>query len=311
MMRKECCEGSLLSGAQNARLTRDRAGLEEACAQSIVLEARAAAFDRCKNLIVPLGGIKGVIPYYECAVGLREGTARDIAVISRVGKPVCFLVTGFAEDENGQPVVVLSRRAAQQTYADDVVALLVPGDILPCRVTHVERFGCFIDIGRGITALLPLDAIAVSRVAHPGERLRAGDALYCAVRARDERGRIVLTHKELLGTFAETAAGFSAGETVTGIVRSVEAYGVFIELTPNLTGLAEPFDGAQAGLAASVYIKSILPDKLKVKLAVTDVYPLPPAQRGFSYFFTGEHIDRFVYSPPGCVKTVETVFLQD
>ena len=307
-MRKECCEGSLLTSAQNLRLTRERAGLEEARAQNIVLEARAVAFDRYKNLIVPLGGFKGVIPYYECALGLREGTARDIAVISRVGKPVCFIVTGFAVDENGQSVAVLSRRAVQQNYAEDIVAKLIPGDILPCRVTHVERFGCFVDIGRGIIALLPLDAIAVSRVAHPGERLCAGDALYCAVRARDEQGRIVLTHKELLGTFSENTADFSAGETVTGIVRSVETYGVFIELTPNLTGLAEPFEGAQAGLAASVYIKSILPDKLKVKLAITDVYPACAARKPFRYYFIGEHIDHFVYSPPGCAKTVETVF---
>lgn len=307
-MRKEAFEGSLLRTAQNARLTRGRDGLAEACARQIVLEARAAAFDRCRNLIVPLGDMRGIIPYYECAVGLREGTARDIAVVSRVGKPVCFLVTGFGRDEDGRPAAMLSRRAAQQRYMDGDLARLVPGDVLPCRVTHVERFGCFADVGAGIAALLPLDAIAVSRVCHPGERLQAGDELLCAVRRRDERGRLVLTHKELLGTFLENAAGFCAGETVSGIVRSVESYGVFIELTPNLTGLSEPFEGAQPGLGASVYIKSILPEKLKVKLAVADIYPLPPGRTPFTYFCSAEHIDRFVYSPPGCVKTVETVF---
>ena len=49
-----------------------------------------------------------------------------------------------------------------------------------------------------------------------------------------EGTRITLTHKELLGTWAENAAQFHAGETVAGIIRSVEPYGVFVELSPNL-----------------------------------------------------------------------------
>ena len=61
-----------------------------------------------------------------------------------------------------------------------------------------------------------------------------------AVRKIDRAaGRLLLTHKELLGTWAENAAQFQAGETITGVVRGIKSYGVFIELTPNLTGLAE------------------------------------------------------------------------
>ena len=48
-----------------------------------------------------------------------------------------------------------------------------------------------------------------------------------------ENGRITLSHKELLGTWEENVALFSAGETVAGIVRSVEPYGIFVELSPN------------------------------------------------------------------------------
>mgnify|MGYP002230072907 FL=1 len=46
----------------------------------------------------------------------------------------------------------------------------------------------------------------------------------------------MLTLRELLGTWSENAACFAAGETVVGIVRSVEEYGVFIEIAPNLAG---------------------------------------------------------------------------
>ena len=56
-----------------------------------------------------------------------------------------------------------------------------------------------------------------------------------------------------------------------GVVRSIEPYGVFIELTPNLSGLAEPRADLRPGMAVSVYIKSILPQRMKVKLTVIDV----------------------------------------
>ena len=147
----------------------------------------------------------------------------------------------------------------------------------------------------------------MSRIEHPRERFIVGMDIKAIIRSI-ENGRISLSHKELLGTWEENAAAFSAGETVAGIVRSVENYGAFIELAPNLAGLAENRDGVRVGQQASVYIKSIIPEKMKIKLIIIDSFdyqyrPEPPV-----YFYSGKHIDRFLYSPVGCVKTVETVF---
>lgn len=91
-------------------------------------------------------------------------------------------------------------------------------------------------------------------------------------------------------------------------MRSVESYGIFIELTPNLAGLAELRENVQPGQQASVFIKSILPGRMKVKLVIVECFdydykPEPPA-----YFFTGDHMEAFVYSPPECEKRIETYF---
>ena len=114
-----------------------------------------------------------------------------------------------------------------------------PGDIIPARVTHLEQFGCFVDVGCGIPSLIPIDAISVSRISHPSDRFKVGQDIKVIIKSLDN-GRIWLSHKELFGTWSENAAMFKTGETVSGIVRSVEDYGIFIELTPNLAGLAEP-----------------------------------------------------------------------
>ena len=46
------------------------------------------------------------------------------------------------------------------------------------------------------------------------------------IKSITEDQKITLSHKELLGTWEENAELFSAGQTVTGVIRSVEDYGV-------------------------------------------------------------------------------------
>lgn len=302
-------EGALIHTKENTEHLSSVIALKNACSCGAVLEQRASLFDINKNLNFSFGPIKGIMPYYECAAGLREGIVRDISIISRVGKPVCFIITGFSSDEHGNPVALLSRRAVQQQCMDIYISKLVPGDIINCRVTYIERFGCFVDIGCGISALLPIDAISVSRINHPSDRVKAGMDLHCVVKSIDESGRLLLSHKELLGTWEQNAAQFSPGETVVGTIRSVEDYGVFVELSPNLAGLADCVDDAEISKNASVFIKSIIPERMKIKLVIIDTFSGKKSEpEAFNYFIEKGHIDSFVYSPPSCSRIIETLF---
>jgi len=257
---------------------------------------------------VDLGCMRGIIPREEGALGIDEGSVRDIALISRVNKPVMFRITGFDTDERGRPRAVLSRRAVQLDCVRGYIRNLIPGDVIPARVSHLESFGVFADIGAGISALLPIDSISVSRIPHPNVRLASGQEIRAVVKSIDELDRVTLSHKELLGTWEQNAAEFEAGQTVPGVVRSVEEYGIFVELTPNLAGLAECSPGIAPGHSASVYIKSILPERMKIKLIIVDFFeetlPPPPVR----YFTDCDHIDRWVYSPESCGKVIESVF---
>lgn len=101
------------------------------------------------------------------------------------------------------------------------------------------------------------------------------------------------------------------GETVGGIIRSIESYGVFVELAPNLAGLAEVKENIYPGQQASVFIKSILPARMKVKLILIETFdPEVQAPQPPEYFFTGDHMDQFVYSPPQSDKYIATCFTQ-
>lgn len=300
-------EGNLYNTEENRALLSSPAGLTEAAAKGTILEARAVLCDSEHNLHIDLGCMRGIMPRNECAIGMEEGTTRDIAVISRVNRPVMFRVLEV-EDTAGKPFAVLSRRLAQEEALKNYIDRLRPGDVISAKVTHLEPFGAFCDIGAGLSALMPIDCISVSRIPHPSARLRAGQCVRALVKGRDALGRLTLTMKELLGTWEQNAALFEPGQTVPGIVRSVEKYGVFIELTPNLAGLSEYVAGVLPGEHTGVFIKSINPSRMKIKLIIVDNFTADYPLTGLRYFFTGEHMDTFLYSPACCDRKLVTVF---
>jgi len=280
----------------------------DALAMGKTLEARAIVCDSDHNLIVDLGVIKGIIPREECAIGISDGSTRDIAIISRVNKPVCFKITSIKSDEKFKPYAICSRKAVQLECQENYISQIVPGNIIKGKITHLEPFGCFVDIGCGIISLLPIDAISVSRISHPKDRFSIGQNINVIVKSIADDGKICLTHKELLGTWEQNASKFQNGETVAGIIRSVESYGVFVELAPNLAGLAELKEDVKVGQHASVYIKSLIPERMKIKLIIVDAFEAPYQTVGFDYFIENGHMSSFKYSPDESPKVIETVF---
>ena len=310
-------EGCRINSLENREYLSTPQGMERARLEGVILEGIVALCDSRLCLHVDLPCAKGIIPPEE-AVYCREGEVRkDIALITRVGKPVAFCITSL-ENRGGEWIAILSRRQAQARCMREFLSELRAGDVILARVTHLEPFGAFLDIGCGVSSLLSVDCISVSRISHPRDRLRTGSELYVVIKQIDpESGRIYVTLRELLGTWEENVAAFETGQTVTGIIRSVESYGVFVELAPNLAGLAEVREAeieemrSHVGQCAAVYIKSIVPERMKIKLVMIDPDCGTPNPRAIRYYVDPEatrHLSHWVYSPAGARRVVETVF---
>ena len=306
MPQKKYLPEGLFSKSLMASYINNPAGLEKAIETGAILEGVVTRCDSFHNLYCDVGPFKGIIRRSEATYD-TVNKSKEIAVISRVGKAVCFKVIDY---QNGN--YILSRRAAMEEAMDYFLDNLIPGDILRGRVTHIEPFGVFVDIGCGNISLIGIENISVSRIASPFERFRNGQEILCAVKYVDKANRrITMTHKELLGTWQENVSNFSVGETVRGIVRGIEDYGVFVELAPNLSGLAEYKEGVAVGQEVSVFIKSIIPEKMKVKLLIIDT--IEQKKRKLisfdDYYIDGKRMDIFTYTPPECrSKNIETIF---
>ena len=302
-------EGILYNTEENRIMVSSLQNLITAMEQRTILESKVILCDESHNLHIELAdsGVKGFIPREEGAIGISDGSTRDIALITKVSKPICFIVTDIRVNDDGNATAVLSRRQAQEECMNSFINKRCCGDIINARVTHLEQFGCFVDVGCGIPSLIPIDAISVSRISHPSDRFFVGQNIRVIIKSL-ENNRIWLSHKELLGTWEENAAVFRNGETVSGIVRSVEDYGIFVELAPNLAGLAEPRDAVYAGQSASVYIKAIIPPKMKIKLIIVDVFDIRRGASEMTYFYKGDHISQWTYSTGDSDRLIQSTF---
>ena len=107
----------------------------------------------------------------------------------------------------------------------------------PVRITHLEPFGGLRISAAVLFPSLPIDAISVSRIDHPKRRFTVGMDIRAVVRMKDEN-RITLSHRELLGTWTENAER-SCRRNGRRYRAAWKATAFFVELTPNLAGLAE------------------------------------------------------------------------
>ena len=313
MSNKYLPEGSLICTSENKEYVSSLAGLEKARQEGKILEGVVNLCDsQTLELHIDLYGIEGVIERDECLYGAQ---VKDIAIITRVGKPVAFKVMQITKGKNGKPRAILSRKEAQRECLNNYLMDLTPGDIIPAKITHFEPFGAFVDVGCGISSLMSIDSISVSRISNPSDRFDLRQELDVVVKSIDyAEKRIYVSTKELFGTWEENVSKYKTGQTVSGIIRSVESYGVFVELAPNLAGLAEIKENVRAGQSCAVYIKSILPEKMKIKLVIIDTYDTELAKNTSDYYFINtketSRIDYWRYSPACANKIIESDFSQ-
>lgn len=227
------------------------------------------------------------------------------SVVSKIGKVIYCVVESVDISTNE---VVLNRKRLQKYYKETVLNNLNSGTVLETQVLSVAPFGVFVDLGLGIIGMLPLADISITRIVNPKDIFKTGDNITVVYKGLGEKGYIV-SHKELLGTWKENLKDYNIGDYFQGVIREIKPYGLFIEITPNLSGLADyPEDlEVHLGDTVCVYLKSINEEKLKVKLQIISISSSPYKVK-YKYLIKEEVIKEWVYTPSSCIKEIKTVF---
>ena len=234
-----------------------------------ILQGLVSKCDDNYNLYIKFeDGLVGKIPRSEVEAIKTEnnGLPKTNLCSGKVHKFVQFKIKDIENDE-----LILSRKEVQKEAINWIKNDLEIGQKVDGIVKNIKPYGAFIEIGGGIVGLVHIEDLSVARIKSPYERIKIGQKVEIVVKSINrEQGKVILSYKEILGSWEENASKFTVGTKVKGKVRETEKNknGIFIELTPNLVGMAEYKDGLEYGQDIDVYIKKIDYDKKKVKLLI-------------------------------------------
>lgn len=254
--------------------------LRQAYENSIPVDGRVTGFNS-GGLVVNLGGRRAFCPVSQ----IDTGYSKDLA--SYAGQTLTFKIVEFRGRGRN---IVLSRRAHLEAEAarraDELREKLNEGAEVTGKITRLERFGAFVDLG-GVEGLVHISEIAHNRVGHPKDVLRSGDEVNVKILELKGLGgdkeRISLSIKALLPDPWDGALEkYREGEDITGKVVSIQQFGAFVEVAPGVEGLvhvsqlarsrvARPADVVSVGQEVRARIRKIDRDKKRISLSMRDL----------------------------------------
>lgn len=226
--------------------------------------------DENYNLYIKFeNGLTGIMPRQEVeAINIEDsGLPRTNLCTGKVHKFVQFKIKETKDENN----VIVSRKEVQEEALEWIKKDLKEGTRVTGIVKNIKLYGAFIEIGGGVVGLAHIEDLSIARIKSPFERLNIGQKVDVVVKSIDRNtGKVILSYKETLGTWEENAEKFTIGTKTKGIIRETEKNknGIFIELTPNLVGMAEYEEGLEYGQTVDVYIKKIDNQRKKIKLLI-------------------------------------------
>lgn len=285
--------------------------ITDAISNKAPLEAKVVSCDKDNTLKLRLGqNIVGKIPFDELEYNIHGEETKRASAVSKISKYVRFIPLEIKQIDEVSYEVLCSRKMVQKDCFDNFISKLTPGDIIDAKPIKTLGYGTFCDIGCGIIALLPTNNISVTHVIDQENIFRNISRLKVIISSIDDHNRIQLSHKELLGTWEENVAAFEEQDITYGTVLSIEDYGIFVRLSQNLSGLAEPVAfKVEPGDLVSVRITNIKPDKMKVKLLILEKLGKNENDyTPFNYSIQSGHITDWVYSTESAPRRIESHF---
>lgn len=138
------------------------------------------------------------------------------------------------EDEK----IVVSEKAVWETKQESVLSKYKVGDNVEGKVTAVTDFGAFVRFDENLEGLVHISEIAWQRIDHPRDVLKIGDHVRAEI-INIENAKIFLSMKKLVDDpWKSVAAKYILGQSVKGKVLKINPFGLFVELDPEIHGLA-------------------------------------------------------------------------
>ncbi len=187
---------------------------------------------------VDLGGIDGLLHITDMA----WKRIKHPSEIVNVGDEIQVKVLKFDRERNRVSLGLKQMGADPWT---DIKGRYPEGAKIKARVTNLTDYGCFAELEDGVEGLVHVSEMDwTNKNIHPSKVVQVGDEVEVMVLDIDEeRRRISLGLKQCYpNPWDEFAAKHSKGDRITGNIKSITDFGVFIGLEGGIDGLVHLSD---------------------------------------------------------------------
>ena len=187
---------------------------------------------------VDLGGIDGLLHITDMA----WKRIKHPSEVVEVGQEVTVKVLKFDRERNR---VSLGLKQLGEDPWLAIMSRYPKGSIVKARVTNLTDYGCFAEIAEGVEGLVHVSEMDhTNKNIHPSKVVQIGDEVDVMVLEVDEeRRRISLGIKQTRANpWEEFAKANEKGEKVSGTIKSITDFGIFIGLSGGIDGLVHLSD---------------------------------------------------------------------
>ncbi len=192
------------------------------------------------GLIVRIGHVNGFLPVSQLAPdnyprvtgGDKNRILEKLKSLVGMDLQVRILDVNEADEK-----LIVSEKAVWEDRQKNVIAKYKVGDAIEGEVTALADFGAFVKFD-ALEGLVHISEIAWQRIDHPRDLLKVGSTVKAEI-IGIEGSKIFLSMKKLTrDPWQNVAEKYKVGETVEGTVLKVNPFGFFVELDPEIHGLA-------------------------------------------------------------------------
>ncbi|MCH9811972.1 30S ribosomal protein S1 [bacterium] len=179
-------------------------------------------------------GIEGLIHVSEMS-WVKNIT--DPSQIVNKGDEVEAIVLSIQKDEGK---ISLGLKQLEQNPWEDVEGRYPVGKQVSVEIRNLTNYGAFVELEPGVDGLIHISDLSwIKKVSHPSEILKKGDQVDAIILSVDkESKKITLGVKQLTSNpWDDIEKTITIGDTVSGVVTKITAFGAFVELDNGIEGL--------------------------------------------------------------------------
>ncbi len=193
------------------------------------------------GLMIKIGNIMGFLPVSQLIPEhyprVEGGDKNKILEFLRkfINTPLQIKVIDVDEKEDK---LIVSEKAAWEEVQEKAVSKFKVGDNVKGKITAVTDFGAFVEFGTKMEGLVHISELAWQRIDDPRDIVKVGDQVEAEI-INIEGTKIFLSMKKLQkDPWGNINEKYNVGDMVDGKVLKVNPFGLFVELDPDIHGLA-------------------------------------------------------------------------